>query len=70
MKQGQKTSIDTQQGKTIVVTDRQREMDRETGLNIGNKIKYLYYSFYITKLQTSKENMSRNKMFYKQNIYT
>ena len=38
-------------------------MDRETGLNIGNKIKYLYYSFYITKLQTSKENMSRNNFF-------
>ena len=35
-------------------------MDRETGLNIGNEIKHLYYPFFITKLQTSKENMSRN----------
>ena len=34
------------------------ERDMKTGLNIGNKIKYIYYSFYITKLQKSEENSS------------
>ena len=40
-----------------------------SGLNIGNKIKYMYYSFSITKLKKSKEK-SLNLESYIKRIFT
>ena len=37
----------------------------EKGLNVANNIKYIYYSFSITKLQKSKEKCSKLKILYK-----
>ena len=38
-------------------------MDRETGLIIANKMKYIYYSFSVTKLQKSKEKSLNLKSY-------
>ena len=40
-----------------------------TGLNIANRIKYIYYSFTVTKLQKSKEK-SLNLKSYINRIFT
>ena len=46
--------------------ERERERrERETGLNIANKIKYIFYSFSITKSQKFKENFSKILISYK-----
>ena len=39
--------------------ERESEKERETGQNIPNKIKYIYYSFSISKLQKPNENFSK-----------
>ena len=44
--------------------DRESERERETGQNIANKIKYIYDSFSITKLQ-KKKNLYKIKILYK-----
>ena len=38
------------------VKDRDRKRERETGLNIANRMKYIFYSFSITKLQKPNKN--------------
>ena len=35
---------------------RESERERETGLNIANRMKYIFYSFSITKLQKPNKN--------------
>ena len=35
---------------------RESERERETGLNISNRIKYIFYYFSITKLQKPNKN--------------
>ena len=50
--------------------ERESEKKRETGQNIANKIKYIYHSFSVTKLQKNLKKISLKFRFYINRIFT